>query len=323
MRRRDFISFLGGAAVAWPLPLSAQQSQKPRRIAFVHSGLPVNQLTESGGTLFVRMFYVELRKLGFAEGTNLVVERFSGGGRIDRYAALAADVVGSMPEVIVANQNNLVKALMVATATIPIVGLTTEPVEAGLVLSLARPGANLTGVSVNAGPGIISKRLQILKEVVPSATKIVYLTDVGAQERRTGDGLIGKILTEVTEAQIRAAFTEMVEQKIEAAIVAGTGTLYAQHALIIELAAKHHLPVMYPYREYVELGGLITYAPDLGELAKRMAADVQQILNGARVGDIPFYLPIKYQTVLNLKTAKALGLTIPFATLAKADEVIE
>src|ERR1700690_1568523 len=150
MRRRDFMKLLGGAA-AWPIAAGAQQSQKQHRIAFVHSGIPADHLTETAGPFWVRRFYETLRGLGETEGSNLVVERYSAEGRADRFAALAAEVVSRNPEVIVSNLNDLVKAFMTVTATIPIVAVTGDPIAGGLLTNLARPGGNLTGVSINAG----------------------------------------------------------------------------------------------------------------------------------------------------------------------------
>jgi putative ABC transport system substrate-binding protein len=334
MRRRDFMKLLGGAA-AWPIAAGAQQSQKQHRIAFVHSGIPADHLTETTGPFWVRRFYETLRGLGETEGSNLVVERYSAEGRADRFAALAAEVVGRKPDVIVSNLNDLVKAFTTATTTIPIVAIIADPIALGLVRSLARPGGNLTGVSIDTGTGIVAKRLQILKEAMPSAIKVAYLlsnsatwdSSAGLLDREAaqqlGIALTGNFLAEVNEMQLRRTFAEMSEQKLDAAIVDEGGTFLAQRALIVELAQKHRIPVIYPYRDYADSGGLMAYAPELGELAQRMANDVHQILNGAKPGDIPFYQPNKFQLIVNLKAAKALDLIIPQSLITSADEVIE
>jgi ABC-type uncharacterized transport system substrate-binding protein len=333
MRRRDFLGVLSGAAVAFPFGASAQQAQKQRRIAFVHSGIPADLLTESAGPFWVRRFYQTLRELGDTEPGHLVVERYSAEGRSERFAALAAAVVSRNPDVILTNSNSLVKTFTMATATIPIVGITGDPIAGGLVTSLAHPGGNLTGVSIDAGFEIVSKRLQILKEAVPRAIKVAYLLSNAWDDRtmssyreagqQLGMALTGNILPEVDDARLRRIFAEMAQQKFDAVLVDEGGSFLALRALIVELAEKHRLPVIYPYRDYVDLGGLITYAPDLGELAQRIANDVHQILNGAKAGDIPFYQPSKFQLLINLKAAKILDLTVPSSLLLRADEVIE
>jgi putative tryptophan/tyrosine transport system substrate-binding protein len=333
MRRRDFIGIVGGAAASLPLAARAQQPQKQRRVAFVHSGIPVDKLTETTGPFWVRRFHETLRGLGDIEGSNLVIERYSAEGRAERFAPLAAEVVSRTPDVIVSNLNDLVKMFVAATASIPIVAIIGDPIAGGLVTNLAQPGGNLTGVSINAGIEIYGKRLQILKEAMPSVAKVAYLLSgawdagTGSANREAGQqlgiALTDKLLLEVNDAQLRSTFAEMTQQQFDAVIVDEGGSFLAQRALIAELAAKHHLPVIYPYRDYVELGGLMAYAPDLGELAQRMANDVHQILNGTKPGDIPFFQPSKFQLIINMKAVKALGLSLPQSLIAGADEVIE
>jgi len=274
-----------------------------------------------------------LRGLGDIEGSNLAVERYSAEGRTERFAALAAEVVSRNPEVIVVNLNDLTKTFMTATATIPIVAITQDPVAAGLIRSLAHPGGNLTGVSVDAGVAIVAKRMQILKEAMPRAAKASYLLSNAWDDRtessyreaakQMGIALTGNFIPEINEAELRRVFAEMAQQQIDAALVDEGGSFLAHRALIAELAEKHRLPVIYPYRDYVDLGGLMTYAPDLGELAERMANDVHQILGGAKPGDIPYYQPTKFLLIINLKAAKALGLDLPPTLVGRADEVIE
>jgi len=330
VRRREFVGLLGGAAL-WPFAARAQQ--KPRRLAFVHSGIPVDRLTEGGGPFWVRRFFETLRGLGDIEGTNLVVERYSAEGRYDRFASVVAEVVSRAPDVIVSNLNDLVKAFATATATIPIVAIAQDPIAGGLVTNLARPGGNITGVSINAGIEIQAKRLELIKEAVPSATRIGHLRS-GDQDDGTGKlmreaalrlgvAVIANPLPVVDDTQLQRAFAGMAQQKLDAAIIDEGGSFLAQRAAIVELAGKYRLPMIYPYRDYVEQGGLMAFAPELGELAARMANDVHQIFNGAKAGDIPIYQPSKFQMIFNLKTAKALGLEIPATLVARADEVIE
>jgi putative ABC transport system substrate-binding protein len=222
---------------------------------------------------------------------------------------------------------------MAATSTIPIVAITQDPLAAGLITSLARPGGNLTGVSVDAGVAIVAKRMQILKEALPRAASAAYLLSNAWDERsgssyrevaqQMGISLTGNFLTAINDAELRRSFAEMAQQQFDAVIVDEGGSFLAQRALIAELAGKHRLAVIYPYRDYVDIGGLMAYAPDLGELAQRMANDVHQILNGAKPGDIPYYQPTKFQLIINVKAAKALGLDLPPTLVLRADEVIE
>ena len=227
MKRRDFITLLGGAAAAWPHQLGAQQPSNSRRIAFVHSGIPAAKLSESGGVFWIKTFYEELRKLGYAEGINLVVERFSAEGNTSRYESFAAEVVTRAPELIVANQNVLVKALTTATATIPIVGITTDPIAFGLVSNIARPGGNLTGVSVDGGAGLNAKRLQILKEIVPTAMRIAFVTSRRQEVEALGVPILERLLADVTEAELGRALDEMVREKIDAVLVSQGGDFLA------------------------------------------------------------------------------------------------
>jgi len=330
MKRREFVGLLGGAA-AWPIAARAQQ--KPYRLALVHSGIPADRLTERGGPFWVRRFYETLRGLGDVEGSNLVIERFSAEGHSERFAPLAAEVVGRKPDVIVVNLNDLVKVFMAATTTIPIVAIVGDPVAYGLVTSLAHPGGNLTGVSINAGIDIYAKRLQILKEALPSATRVCHLLsgtwyggdydvlqEAGA---RLGMSITRTEMPVVNDVELARIFADLAEQKFDGVIIDEGGSFLAARATFAALAAKHRIPVIYPYRDYVEEGGLMALAPDLGELAVRMANDVHQIFNGTKPGDIPFYQPSKFLLIFNLKVAKSAGLELPPNLLARADEVIE
>jgi len=334
MKRRQFLAVIGGGVAGWPLVTSAQQPRKQHRLAFVHSGIPADKLTAAAGPFWVRRFYETLERLGHSEAGNLVVERYSAEGHSDRFAALTAEVVSRKPDVIVSNLNALVKTFLAATATIPIVGITSDPIAGGLITSLAHPGSNLTGVSVEAGPEIIAKRLQIMKEAMPSAAKVAYLLSntrpdgVGGESyheaaRRLGIVLTERFVSQVDEAQLRRSFAELAEQRTDAILLDGSGSFLAFRALIAELAATSRIPVVYPYRDYVEQGGLMAFAPELGELAERMASDVHQIFEGAKAADIPFYQPNKFQLLINLKTAKAMGIEMAPTLLARADEVIE
>ena len=223
------------------------------------------------------------------------------------------------------------RAARAATGTIPIVWTGVEPVRFGLVTSLARPGGNITGVTVDAGSEIWGKRLQIIKETVPSASKVVYLgmradweariTELSEAGRQLEVSVIGVPLQESTPYQ--RVFAKIAQEPPGAIIVSDISELLAHGQSIVEFVEKSRVPTMYSHRHYVELGGLMAYASDPTELGRRVADDVHQILNGATPSDIPIYQPTKFEFVINLKTANALGLTIPPAILARADEVIE
>jgi putative ABC transport system substrate-binding protein len=334
MKRRDFVAGLvlaGAAGSAW-----AQAPAKPHRIALVHSSVPADQLTEAGGKgslHWIGQFLAELRRLGHAEGHNLIVERYSLEGRTDRLAGLAGAVVDRNPEVIV-TVHPLVSAFRAATGSIPIVAILADPLSFGLVTSLARPGGNLTGVTIDAGIEIYAKQLQILKEVVPLASNVAYVAmrapwmgAIGQAVRDAGPRLgmlvSGVVLTDATPSQFRGAFADLARQRPDAIMVGPAGQFLASIQLIIQLVEKSRLPAIYPYREYVELGGLMAYAPDLADPARHLANQVHQILNGANPSDIPIYQPTKFELILNLNTTNALGLTVPPSILARADEVIE
>jgi putative ABC transport system substrate-binding protein len=334
MKRRELITLIGGAVAAWPLTARAQQPATRHRIAIFHPAIPTTLLTETGGGSAWRAFFGELRRLGYVEGENLIIERYSAEGHHERYADLAREIVTRNPDVIVTGTNPVVIAFMAATSTIPVVAFMLDPLHAGLVTSLGRPGGNLTGITLDAGIEIWGKRLQILKEAIPSIAKTAFLgmregwegssgqvlRDAGA---RLGISLVFILPQEGTPSEIERVFAVMEQQRPDAVLVSGEGDLYAHRRLIAELAEKNRLPALCPYRDYVEAGGLMAYAVDLAELLRRMADDVHQILKGAKPGDIPIYQPTKFELLINLKTAKALGLTLPPALLARADQVIE
>ena len=332
MRRRQFIGIVCGAA-AWPLKARAQQ-RTTHRIAIFHPAIPTTLLTETGGGSAWRAFFAELRRLGYIEGENLIIERYSAEGHQERYVDLAGEIVSRNPEVIVTGTNPVVMVFKAATSTIPVVAFMLDPLKAGLVASLARPGGNLTGITLDAGIEIWGKRLELLKEAVPSTTKVAFLGMRGGWEGsseqvlqdvgdRLGISLVRVFPEKGTPLEIERVFAAMGQQRPDAVLVSGEGDLYAHRQLVAELAEKYFLPVMCPYRDYVEAGGLMAYTVDLAELLRRMADDVNLILKGAKPGSIPIYQPTKFELLINLKTAKALRLTLPAALLARAAEVIE
>ena len=334
LKRRDFITLLGGAAAAWPLVAGAQQAARPPRMAMFHPAIPPALLTETGGGSAWRAFFGELRRLGYVEGQSLIIERYWAEGRHDRYAEVAREIVTRNPDVIVTGTNPVVTVFKAATGTIPIVAFMLDPLQAGLMTNLHRPGGNLTGITLDAGIEIWGKRLEFLKEAIPSMQKAVFLGMRGGWE-----GSVGQVLRDTAArlgislafvfpqegkpSEIERVFDAIAEQRPDAVLVSGEGDLYANRQLIAELAVKKRLPTICPYRDYVEAGALMGYALDLSELFRRLADDVHKILKGAKPGDIPIYQATKFELLINLKTAKAFALTLPPALLARADEVIE
>jgi putative tryptophan/tyrosine transport system substrate-binding protein len=331
MRRRDFtMGLLLATAVgaAW-----AQEPAKEHRIAIIRGAGPAAIMRDTGDPLW-HAFFEELRLVGDVEGQTLIVERYSGEGKPESYADLARDVVSRSPNVTVALGDAIARAVRAANGAMPIVWVGGDPIEAGLATSLARPGGTITGVTVYPGAEIWGKRLQILKEAVPSMSKVAYLdvrsqlSAAGQEERRKASrrlqiSLVDALLEESTPSEVQRVFAEITQERTDAVMVSGTGDLLAYRQLILELVEKSRLPAIYGWRQYVEAGGLMAYAPDPAELGRRLADDVHEILNGTEPGQIPIYQPTKFEFLINLKAAKALGLNIPSALLALADEVIE
>lgn len=331
MRRREFTA---GLLLATKIrPARAQQRAIPR-IALFHPAIPVSLLTETGGGTAWRAFFGELRRLGYVEGRNLHIDRYSADGHHERYGDIARKIVASNPDLIVTGTNPVVLAFKSVTSTVPVVAFMVDPLKAGLVASLAPPGGNLTGITLDPGIEICSKRLELLKEAVPSTTRTAFLgmrdgcEGSFGQAMRDVAGRLGISLPSMlpnggTTSEIERVFAEMAGQRPDAVLITGEGDLYANRQLIAELAQRYRMPTMCPYRDYVDAGGLMAYTVDLAELLRRMALDVQQILTGAKPGDIPIYQPTKFELLTNQRTAKALGLALPPTLLSRADEMIE
>ncbi|MBV8118556.1 MAG: ABC transporter substrate-binding protein [Alphaproteobacteria bacterium] len=330
MRRRDVMAGLLLASAAprvW-----AQARPNRHRIAIIRPAGPVS-LISATGIRFYRAFFAELRQLGDVEGQNLTVERYSGEGRPEGYADLGRKVVNGKPDVIVAITPPIMQAVRAATSTIPILFTSGDPIRSGLVTNLAHPGGNITGITVQTGMEVDAKRLEILKEVVPSASTVaaLYMRLFWQEDgppllevsRRLHISLVGMLLEQSTPAEFQRLFAEIARDRPDAIIVQSDAALTAYHPLIVELVNKSRLPAAYAWPEYPEAGGLMSYGADLGEVGRRMADDVHQVLNGVKPGDIPIYQPTKYEFAVNLKTAKAQGVAVPPSLLAAADEVIE
>ena len=280
--------------------------------------------------------FVRLSQLGYIEGKNLFVDRYAADGRAERFSDIAGDVVRSKPDVIVVPlAHQLILQLARATSTIPIAVVVGDPVAAGLVQNIARPEGNITGIAADAGIEMQGKHLDILRQVVPSASRVAYLSP-----RAEWDGAWGRAVVEAgrrlrisiigapvevsaEEPQYRQAFETMVQQSADALMYNGFNPNYVHRYLITELAASYRLPSIGWFLDVVKAHGLLAYAVDNVELASRLAGQLDQILKGAKPADIPFDQPTKFTLAVNLKTARALGLAMPSTLLASADEVIE
>jgi putative tryptophan/tyrosine transport system substrate-binding protein len=325
MRRRDFITLLGGAA-AWPLAARAQQPGKLPTIGFLGSTTP----TIHGQ--WAAVFVQRLRELGWIEARNISIEYRWAEGRNDRAAEIASEFVRLKVNVIVTWGTAPVVAAKQATAVIPIVFATAgDPVATGLVVSLARPGGNLTGLS-NQARDLAGKRLELLREIIPDLRRLAILsnieTPIGALEVGEVQAAARTLDLEVLPLEIRRAEDiapafESLKGRAQAIYVVSEPLIASNRVRMNTLALGARLPTLYGLREYVEAGGLMSYGPNTPDLFRRSAEIVDKILRGAKPGEIPVEQPTKFDLVINLTTAKALGLDIPATVLARVDEVIE
>jgi putative ABC transport system substrate-binding protein len=334
MQRREFITLFSGAATTWPLAARAQQPAKMKRIAIVFPSAKVSDISVSGPSRY-RVFFEELSRLGYVEGQNLKMERYSGEGQPERYAELARHVVNTQPDLIFALGINLAADFKMATATIPIVTLVGDPVAAGLVESIAKPGGNITGATAWVGSELIGKRIGLLVEAMPKLSAVSYLVSrsfwedgrgAAAREAAKRAGISLKAVPmggAFNDLEYQRVFRSMEQDRADALMVSDDAEHVTNRATIVELAAKNRLPAIYPYREFVEVGGLMAYSIDLGDTYRRVANIIDKILRGASPEDIPFYQPTKFELSINLKAAKTFGLEMPAMLLARANEVIE
>jgi putative ABC transport system substrate-binding protein len=332
VRRRDFIT--GLAVVVTMGSAQGQQTRKVYRIAIAHASTPATDLKEgSSKSPASHAIFEELRRLGYVEGKNLLVERYSGEGRAAHYTELAHEVVDRSPDLIIAFSSHLVLDFEAATRTIPIVGLFSDPIDVGIA-NVARPGANVTGLSDSIGLGIWGKRLQLLKEAVPRISKVGFLAsrdwweDLVAEMLRVAPkasvSIVGRPLDRpIQEEEYRRAFSNLAQQGADGLVVDSETDHVTHRTLIVELAEKARLPAMYSYPLFVEAGGLMAYGVDAIDVGYRTARLVDQILKGAKPGEIPVLQPTKFELSINLKTAKALGIDVPSSLLVSADKVIE
>ncbi len=326
MRRRAFIKLLGGAAIAWPLSARAQQAGKPPTIGLLGSTTPVVQSQR------VPTFLQRLRELGWIEGRTVAIEIRWAEGRSERFAEIAAEFVRRQVDVIVTQGTASIVAAKQATSTIPIVFASAgDPVGTGLVASLARPGGNVTGLSMQ-GPDLAAKRLELLREIVPGLRRLAIMCNIGNDaavlEMREVQTTARMFDLEAATSEIRYAgdispALEAFKGRVEALYVCAEPLAFTNRVRIITLAQGARLPTMYAVREYVEAGGLVSYGSSILEQFRRAAEYCDKILRGAKPGDIPVEQPTKFDLVINLTTAKTLGIEVPSTLLATADELIE
>jgi ABC-type uncharacterized transport system substrate-binding protein len=327
MKRREFISLVGAAA-AWPLAARAQQVGKMPQIGYLGVSSP------SLEPHYVEAFRKKLRELGHVEGKNIAIEYRWAEGQDDRLPNLASELVRLKPDVIVTTGTPGAVAAMQATKTIPIVmASSADPVGSGLVASLARPGGNVTGFTI-LGPELEGKRLELLKQAIPGLSRLAVLWNPSnpgivsyfETVKNAGRALqisLGPVVEVRRSDELDSAFTAIASARPHALVVIADRFLLSHRKQIVEFAAVKRLPTMYPYREYVDAGGLMSYAPSNVELFLGTAIYVDKILKGAKPGDLPIQEPTKFELVINLKTAKALGLDVPLHLQQLANEMIE
>ena len=312
-----------------PLAAEAQQAGQAARIGYLAANLTVSlHMTEA--------FRQGLRDLGYVDGRSVVIEYRDAEGKYDRLPARAAELVALKVDVIVAADTPAALAAKQATRTLPIVFIGAgDPVTIGLVTSLARPGGNVTGLSLLA-PELVGKRLELLKQAVPGVGRVAALWQPGFVGERTEKDMLKEVEVAARALGVRLqfveargpadfdrAFSDMTRARADALTVLGSAMFANERRRVVDLAAKNRLPGVYGFREYVDAGGLMAYGPNVADLFQRAATYADKILKGAKPGDLPVEQPTKFELVLNLKTAKALGLTIPQSVLVRADQVIE
>jgi ABC-type uncharacterized transport system substrate-binding protein len=324
-RRREFIALLGGAA-AWPLAARAQQPTQLARIGFLRAAAPNEKEFNA--------FRGGLRALGYVEGRNIVIEQRYAAGAYDRVPELAADLVRLNMDVIAVDGPPAAKAVKAATASIPIVfTLVADPVAEGLATSMSRPGANLTGLTLSVGFQLAGKRVELLKDIKPDLARLAVLKNPNQpisspllSETEKAAGILGltvRTFDARSPGDLPAAFAAMAEWRADGLITLNDGMLYSQRERVVALARESRLAGVHPETGFVEAGGLVSYGPSLPDLFLRAATYVDKILKGAKPADLPIEQPTKFELVVNLKTARALGLTISRDFLLRADEVIE
>ena len=322
MNRRACLYWIAGLATLSP---AASRAQRPAKVGVLMTTTP------AAASHIVAAFADGMRELGHVDGKNVTVEYRWAESRSERLDELASNLVQQKVDVIVASSQASALAAKRATATIPIVMVNaTDPVEAGLVASLARPGRNVTGLSQQLTPGIRAKQLQLLKEALPKAARVMVLrspaTTVGLQEYETAGQALGlqvQIMDVRDRDDLERAFAAMTRARADALLVPGDPLLFTERQRVAKLAREHRLPGIYSLREFTEAGGLMSYSARIAEQFRRAAVYVDKILRGVSPATLPVESPSQYELVINLNTARALGLTIPPPFLLRADQVLE
>jgi len=328
MDRRAFLATMTGSLLAAPLAAEGQQMASRPRIGWLGTSSP----SDPRAARYLSAFQQGLRELGYVEGQNIAIEFRWAEGKYDRLAGLAAELVRLTVNVLMAGTQAAIQAAKHATETIPIVMVASDPVAAGFVVSLARPGGNITGVSMMSAE-VIGKQLEMLKEVVPRVSRVALLgnpTNPGnaqwvrdAQDAARALSVRLQPLEARDPSEIDNAFTEMTREQAGAVVILNDTMLSDNRIRIADHAVRRRLPTVFGLSEYAEVGGLLTYEADRADRWRRAATFVDKILKGAKPGDLPVEQPTKFELIINLKTAKALGLTIPPSLLQRADQVIE
>jgi putative ABC transport system substrate-binding protein len=327
MDRRTFVSTAAGALFARALPANAQLAKKVPRIGVLHPG------ASATSSQLAAAFTQGLRERGYVEGQNVVVERRFGDNRAERISEIATELVRLKVDVIVTSSDVGIAAVKQQTGTIPIVmANSTDPVGTGFVASLARPGGNITGHS-GISPELSAKRLEVLKEIVPGLTRVAIMWNPDARgavlDYKETESAARSLRLQLQSVEVSRAddfdraFSALTTGRAEALIVVGSPLVFTNRDQIASLAMQNRLPSMYGQREFADAGGLIAYGSNLADNWRRAATYVDKILKGAKPGELPIEQPTKFELVINLKTAKALGLTIPPSLLRRADEVIQ
>jgi putative ABC transport system substrate-binding protein len=329
MRRREFIALIGGAAAC---PARGQQARSQRQIAIVAPARSVEELRDNP---YHRSFIEELAKRGLVEGRNLIVDRSPGGGQMNAYLDIAQTAVSKHPEAILTAAPEMTLALTAVTRTIPIITLIGDPVATGVAASLARPGRNVTGITMDGGMELHGKRLSLLIEARRGASRVAYLCSSAAWNRpqaaavRNASQSLNLSLLHVDlgmsldEAAYAAAYTSISASAPDVLLVSDEPEHMSNRKALIDLAAKARVPAMYPFRDIALSGGFMAYYRDLHDAFRQAADQVTQVLQGVNPAEMPFRQPTNFKLSINTKTAQQIGVTVPPTLLASADEVIE